>query len=130
MTRRSGAIKHLPGARCLQIIAAAAAETVQGEKRKGKETRGGGEIIEKEENPQIETLQLSPQPAAMPSHPAGAALLALALCVLLEDGEPRGFEGPGCSRGLGVGGTAGQFLPGCAGLHLCALESQQHSPEV
>lgn len=112
MTRRSGAIKHLPGARCLQIIAAAAAETVQGE------------------NPQIETLQLSLQPAAMPSHPAGAALLALALCVLLEDGEPRGFEGPGCSRGLGVGGTAGQFLPGCAGLHLCALESQQHSPEV
>lgn len=65
VTRRSGAIKHLPGARCLQIIAAAPAETVHGEERKGgkKKVEGGKRITgKKKANSQIETFQLSPRP--------------------------------------------------------------------
>lgn len=130
VTRRSGAIKHLPGARCLQIIAAAPAETVHGEERKGgKKKSRRGKKNHREKKGKLPNRNLPALSAAMPSHPAGAALLALALCVLLEDGEPRDFGGPGCSRGLGAGGTAGQFLPGCARLPLCALESPQRPPE-
>lgn len=41
----------------------------------------------------------------MHSHPAGVLLLLLALCALLEDGEPRaggGLGAPGCYPGRGT----------------------------
>lgn len=70
-----------------------------------KKKKFGGKKKNNLEILQVSLLPAQPipaSPAAMPSHPAGAVLLALALCILLEDGEP------GMGSGAG-GGPVGGF---------------------
>lgn len=112
MTRRAGAIKHLPGARRLQTQRGGSAGRAGTAAKAGKAS----------ETPQSRQRKA----AVMGSHPA--VLLALALCALLEAGEPRaggGLGAPGVparERGppapLGAGSGAGgaRGCPGvCAG---------------
>lgn len=121
MTRRAGAIKHLPGARRLQ--------TQRGSSPGRTGTAGEGGKSQEEPQSRQRTA------AVMGSHPA--VLLALALCALLEAGESRagaGLGARGCPHGRGdplhpLGVGRGLGVPGlCAGAAGAVRDPRSEEP--